>query len=185
LKINPRTNLFFGILFTCILGTLLHFTYEWSGENPFIGLFSAVNESVWEHLKLLFSPALLYTLFEIIVLSKTSERFLTTRILGILLGMFFIVSAFFTYTGITGKSFPVLDISIFILGVLITFLLSRYLEVQAPGLSLPLPVIYILLFFLILLFFSFTFHPPKLPLFQEPAFAEAFHHILLELFTRN
>ena len=50
------------ILFSLVLGTLLHFTYEWSGENLFVGSFSAVNESVWEHLKLVFFPMLITTI---------------------------------------------------------------------------------------------------------------------------
>ena len=48
------------VLIVCLaLGTLLHFTYEWSGENQLVALFSAVNESTWEHLKLLFFPMIL------------------------------------------------------------------------------------------------------------------------------
>lgn len=48
-------------IFVCIAGTLLHFTYEIFGKNNFIASFSAVNESVWEHLKLLFFPLLFTT----------------------------------------------------------------------------------------------------------------------------
>ena len=43
-----------GILWTLVIGTLSHFFYQWSGENFLIGLLSPVNETVWEHLKLLF-----------------------------------------------------------------------------------------------------------------------------------
>lgn len=50
-----KTNLF-RFIFISVLGVLLHFTYEWSGDNAVVGLFSAVNESTWEHLKLLFFP---------------------------------------------------------------------------------------------------------------------------------
>lgn len=53
-----------GILFTMILGSLSHFFYGWSGDFFLVGLFSPVNESVWEHLKLLFFPALLFMLTE-------------------------------------------------------------------------------------------------------------------------
>ena len=52
-------------LFISVLGVLLHFTYEWSGDNPIVALFSAVNESTWEHLKLLFFPMLLLTIIEL------------------------------------------------------------------------------------------------------------------------
>lgn len=59
-----KTNIY-RFLFISILGTLLHFTYEWSQNNAIVGLFSAVNESTWEHLKLLFFPMLFLTLFEL------------------------------------------------------------------------------------------------------------------------
>ena len=58
-----KTNLF-RFIFISVLGVLLHFTYEWSGDNAVVGLFSAVNESTWEHLKLLFFPFLLLTIDE-------------------------------------------------------------------------------------------------------------------------
>lgn len=166
MKLSARANLLLGILFTLILGILLHFFYDWSGENPFVALFAPVNESVWEHLKLLFFPAFAYTLFEIIVLFKTSGSYLTARICGLLLGMFFIVSAFFTYTGISGRSFLVLDILIFVISVFIAFSSSRYIEVHYPGFHLPLLANFALLLLLVILFFSFTFSPPQLPLYQ-------------------
>ena len=168
MKVHERTNLTAGILFTLTAGTLLHFCYEWSGKNPFIALFAPVNESVWEHLKLLFFPVFVYTLFEVIVLFKTSGGFLTARLTGVLLGMYFILSAFFTYTGILGRDFLVVDILIFTLSVLITFLASRCLEVRCPSLRLPLLASYALLLLIIICFFSFTFSPPDLPMFQSP-----------------
>ena len=59
---DKKTILTFQILstvFTIILGTILHYTYKWSNKNPLVGTFSAVNESTWEHLKLLYFPMLL------------------------------------------------------------------------------------------------------------------------------
>ena len=41
-----------GFAFTGAVGTLLHFVYEWTGGNPLIAAFCAVNESTWEHMKL-------------------------------------------------------------------------------------------------------------------------------------
>ena len=41
-----------GMVFIILLGSMSHFTFELSGFNPIVGAFSAVNESVWEHLKL-------------------------------------------------------------------------------------------------------------------------------------
>ena len=55
-KISLRKFEIISTFFAIALGTLLHFTFEWSGNNPVVGIFSAVNESTWEHLKILFFP---------------------------------------------------------------------------------------------------------------------------------
>ena len=62
-----------GFIATGLFGTLLHFVYEWSGGNRVIAVFSAVNESTWEHMKLLFIPFLVFTVVEFIVFSGTSS----------------------------------------------------------------------------------------------------------------
>ena len=56
----------FSAFFTIILGTLFHFTYEWSGNNAFVGTFSSVNESTWEHLKLTFFPMLITAIIRLL-----------------------------------------------------------------------------------------------------------------------
>ena len=89
-------------------------------------------------------------------------------LLAVCVGMFFIASSFFTYTGLLGRDFLVLDILIFIFSVLLTFFLSRYFEVRCPGLRLPLMAVYVLLLLIVICFFSFTFAPPELPLFTPP-----------------
>ena len=86
----------------------------------------------------------------------------------LILGMFFILAAFFTYTGIIGRNFLAADILIFALSVFVTFLSSRYLEVRCPSLNLPLLANYALLLLIVTCFFSFTFSPPGLPMFQSP-----------------
>ena len=54
-----------GFAFTGAVGTLLHFVYEWTGGNPLIAAFCAVNESTWEHMKLLAVPWLVWTVVTI------------------------------------------------------------------------------------------------------------------------
>jgi hypothetical protein len=72
-----------GIIFIVILGSLLHFTFELSGHQPLVGMFSAVNESVWEHLKLGFWPALAYAIVEYRCLKKLTNNFLFAKTVGI------------------------------------------------------------------------------------------------------
>jgi ABC-type Fe3+-siderophore transport system permease subunit len=55
----------FSAIFAIILGAILHFTYEWSGNNAFVATFSSINESTWEHLKLAFFPMLITAIIRI------------------------------------------------------------------------------------------------------------------------
>ena len=83
-----------AILFTLVVGTLLHFTYEWSGENKIIGTFSAINESTWEHLKLIFFPMLIFSIFEGIKIYKETNNYIEAKAIGIIFGILFIKKYF-------------------------------------------------------------------------------------------
>ena len=103
----------FSVIFTWILGTILHFLYEWSGDNKIIASFSAVNESTWEHLKLVFFPMLITTIVGFLVIGKDNKKFWCAKTIGIILAMSFIIVFFYTYTGIIGTNFAILDIGSF------------------------------------------------------------------------
>lgn len=68
-----------GFIATGLFGTLLHFVYEWTGGNRVIAVFSAVNESTWEHMKLLFIPFLVFTVVEFIVFSEAFRNFFAVK----------------------------------------------------------------------------------------------------------
>ena len=155
-----------GFLIVSVIGTLLHFTFAWSGQTPVIGLFSAVNESTWEHMKLLFFPILIFIIIEYKKYGASSRDLLAARTLGLFCGLAFIPVSFYTYTGIIGKSFTVLDIAIFFVSVFLTFYISTKL-LQKPLRVTSLSAV-ILLCVLTALFFLFTFNPPHIQLFLDP-----------------
>ncbi len=165
-----KGSVILGIIFCVGLGVLLHFTYEWSGYNKIVGYFSTVNESTWEHLKLLFVPVVIYTLLQWLFCKKASPGFMLARVASLLIGMLFIVSTFYTISGIIGKpDISVINISIFVLGVIITFLLTEVVQsfmFYAPKYSNTIAVIIILIF--ALLFVLWTYNPPAIGLFKEP-----------------
>jgi hypothetical protein len=68
-----------GALFIIILGSMLHFTFKWSGNNQLVAIFSADNESVWEHLKLVFWPTLLWGLIEFLSLRGKANNFVFAK----------------------------------------------------------------------------------------------------------
>ena len=53
---------------TALAGTLLHFLFDWTGKNLLAAFFSGVNESTWEHIKLLFWPLFLFGLIQRLLL---------------------------------------------------------------------------------------------------------------------
>ncbi len=158
-----------AIIFTWILGTLLHFTYEWSGENITVGIFSAVNESTWEHLKLTFFPMLLFSIIEGIFLYKSSNNYIEAKTIGIFLSIFLIVTIFYTYTGILGTNFAFIDILTFLLSVLLSEYVSYRILVTKEQSNIITKVLSIaIIIFLLACFIRFTFAPPKVQLFKDP-----------------
>ena len=155
-----------AFLFLCICGTLLHFTYEWSGENKIVGMFSAVNESTWEHMKLLFFPSIVYFLPEYAKYRRQSDNLLTARTLGLLCGLAFIPVSFYTYSGIIGKSYIGIDIFIFIVSIMITLAVSS--KKLQDHLRLTALAALLILLFLLALFIVFTFFTPHIALFLDP-----------------
>lgn len=157
-----------GILFVLITGTISHFIYKWSGNNPIAGIFFPVNESTWEHMKLCFFPMLLYSIFMNRQLRHDYPCVTHALLSGVLLGTLLIPVLFYTYSGILGYHSLPLDIATFVLSVLISFFavyrLSLSCGADSAGFLLKLFTILLLLGFLL-----FTFYPPQIGIFNDPA----------------
>jgi len=156
----------FGAILTIILGTVSHFVYDWTGGNFLAGLFFPVNESTWEHMKLIFFPMLGYTL---IGGKKEEEQYpciYNAMFTGILVGLALIPALFYTYTGILGFNVDWLNITVFIISVLVAYIVvykvaEKCFGRDSKGLRY---VMYVLL----VAFMVFTVYPPELGLFVAP-----------------
>lgn len=153
-----------------IIGTLSHFVYEWTGKPYLIGLFFPVNESTWEHLKLLFFPSLIYFAVVYFTLKEKPKNYISATAISIIAGMVSIVVMFYTYQGVLGRNIDFLNILIYFLGVAVTiYIMQRILKTQSFSSG---TANIISLFFLLLtaiLFVSFSFNPPSLGIFLPPA----------------
>lgn len=160
-----RRSIWIGFLWSIVAGTLLHFLYAWTGENRVIGLYSAVSESTWEHLKLLFFPVLAYTVWEYFWVGHHWNGYVLARAEAVLLGMLTIVILFYTYTGIFGRNWLAADILTFAAGASVTawFTWRRTLKDHGDNRLGGL------LFVLIAVCFGvFTFYPPAFGMFVSP-----------------
>lgn len=156
-----------GIIFVLIIGTLAHFLYNWTGNNHIVGFFTPINESVWEHMKLLFFPMLLYSLLMILKFHQKYSCITSALCFGILMGAFLIPLFYYAYTSILGKNILILDISTFILSIVIAFWLSYELTLSCR-LESYTSLQCILVCILFVCFLVFTYHPPDAIIFKDP-----------------
>jgi len=158
----------FGIVFVFLLGALLHFVFEWSGESRIAGLIASVNESVWEHLKLTYWPALLYAALEYRRVRNLSDNFIIAKTASIYVMPAAIIALFYAYTTITGSDNLIADITIFVVAVALGQLTS-YRILILPHLSRRRYISAIIgLVALGVVFALFTFYPPRFPIFRDP-----------------
>ena len=157
------------IILAIVFGTLLHFTYEWSGENRIVGLFSATNESVWEHLKLVFYPMLILAIVEYFVVKKEANNYIEAKSLGIFLAIAFIIVFYYTYTGIIGKNFFIIDILTFIISIILGEWVSYKLMIRkSESTTLSKILSLAIIFYFLISFILFTYNPPNINLFTDP-----------------
>ena len=156
-----------GIIFVLMIGTLSHFVYNLTGNNDFIGFFFPVNESTWEHMKLIYFAMILYALFAIPKLKSEYPCITSALLCSILIGTFAIPIIFYTYTGILGQNYPALDIATFAVSVLLAFHSAYKLTVSCKADTQKRFLLFIVLL-LGICFVIFTYHPPNLGLFSEP-----------------
>ncbi len=157
-----------GILFVLTAGTLSHFLYEWSGKNFIIGLISPVNESVWEHMKLIFFPMLFFALTVVCRYRNTLPCAACALSTGILTGTLLIPVLFYAYTFVAGKDLFFMDIAIFMISALIGFWISsKMINSCHRNPTCVVPRFLVLL--LLLCFLLFSYAPPNLSIFSDPA----------------
>ena len=157
-----------GFVFTGVMGTFLHFLFDLSGENVPAGIISAVNESIWEHMKLLFYPMVLFAWLEYRKIGKAYPCFWSVKAVGITLGLGLIPALYYTYTGALGVSADWFNVTIFFIVAAVVYrtetaLLSRG---SLAGCNEKAAVLWPVL--IAAVFTLLTFVPPRIPLFQDP-----------------
>lgn len=153
-----------GIGFVFITGAISHFVYEWSQHNFILGFFFPVNESTWEHMKLCFFPMLLYWLLINQKIKSNYPCSVSAMLTGLLLSTCLIPVIFYTYSGILGQNYIFLDISTFILSILMGFISFYRLSLSCKADRYLYLLVLVVIVFSIC-FFVFTYFPPHLKLF--------------------
>ena len=156
-----------GFAVTSLGGTVLHFLYEWLGDAVWIAPFSGVNESTWEHMKLLFWPMFLFAIAESFFFRDRTD-FWCVKLKGTLLGLLLIPVLFYTYNGVIGKSPDWINIAIFFISAAVAYIWeTRQFKKESIACKSPRLAITILCGIAVL-FVVFTFATPQIGLFKDP-----------------
>ena len=156
-----------GIIFVSLLGTLFHFAYNLSGSNALVGLFAPVNESIWEHTKLIFFPMLIYSIYLNKKIGAQYPCVNSAMAFASLLGVVLIIGLYYTYSGIIGFNIAFVDILIFYISTITAFFAAYKASISCK-VHKHYTILWSLQIVLICLFVIFTFFPPNIPLFINP-----------------
>jgi len=156
----------FGFGISTLLGTLLHFLYDFT-KSPLAAAFSGVNESTWEHMKLLFWPMFIFAVVQSFFF-KGYKNCWCVKLRGILLGMLLIPVIFYTYNGAVGKSPDFINIAIFFISAAIVYIYETKKLKNENAKCKSERLAFMTLCALGILFVIFTFAPLRLDLFKDP-----------------
>lgn len=156
-----------GFAVTSLGGTILHFLYDWLGKAAWIAPFSGVNESTWEHMKLLFWPMFLYAIVQSFFF-KEEKKYWCVKLKGAFFGIILIPVLFYTYNGVIGKSPDWINIIIFFISAAAAYLYeTKLFKNEKTNCKFPKLAIGILCA-IALLFVIFTFATPQIGIFKDP-----------------
>jgi hypothetical protein len=156
-----------GFAATSLVGTLLHFLYDWVGGALLAAPFSSVNESTWEHMKLLFWPMFIFAIVQSFFF-KDRDDFWCIKLRGILLGIIMIPVIFYTYNGVIGHSPDWINIAIFFVSAAIAYIYETRQFNDKTTVCRSQKIPFAILCVLAILFVVFTFVTPEVGVFKDP-----------------
>ena len=159
--------LIISIIVISVLGTISHFLYDISNHNKIIGLFSSVNESTWEHIKIALTPTILWSLIDGLIY-RSSYNYFFAKVISLLIIIVLMPLLFYGYKYLFKKNNFIVDILIFYI-VIISSQTSFYLLNLVNPVNYFINYISIITIFIIFAFYLLlTLIPIKNFLFKDP-----------------
>ena len=158
---------FAGFVFTGIAGVILHFLYDWTGGSLLVAPFSAVNESIWEHMKILFFPLFIFAFAENRYIGKDYDNFWCVKLLGTCIAAAAVPTSYYTLNGAFGPMPDWVNIAIFFASAALCYILEVWLF-NKNKMPCNAGKARTLLWVIAFVFVFFTFFPPQFPLFKDP-----------------
>lgn len=166
-RIKPETYTLIGILVLFVVGSLFHFLYSLTGECFIVGLFVPINESIFEHTKMVVLPIFIW--WSIFYLFRKKDLFVNTWFTSALIAMISAIIAipmlFYFYSQAFGIESLVIDILILLISLAIGQILGLHYYRHGKGIEYHFAIV--LMIVIIILFAFFTINPPAFPIFNS------------------
>ncbi len=157
-----------GVFVIYLIASLLHFVYDLSNGSVLSILFGAVNESVWEHIKIFAVGYVFWAMVELLIIKPPFKKFVVAKTISLYFLSVSIPAFFYFYNLFTSDAILILDL----LSAAVFLALAQYfsycLTTNENSISDYFPVALMLLMLYFVMFFSFTVFPPKIDLFKDP-----------------
>jgi hypothetical protein len=156
-----------GILFIFLAGTALHFLFKLSGDLRPVALIAAVNESVWEHLKIGFWPAFIWAVVELFAFGAKAKNFLFAKGTAFILCALMITGIYYITKAAGIESLPI-DIANFFVSIVIAQVISYRLVLVQKGHKVLNVIGILFIAACVAAFSTLSYHAPHNPIFLDP-----------------
>ena len=166
-RIKPETYTLIGILVLFVVGSLFHFLYSLTGECFIVGLFVPINESIFEHTKMVVLTIFIW--WSIFYLFRKKDLFVnawfTSALIAMISAIIAIPMLFYFYSQAFGIESLVIDILILLISLAIGQILGLHYYRHGKGIEYHFAIV--LMIVIIILFAFFTINPPAFPIFNS------------------
>jgi hypothetical protein len=163
---NIFKNIWLWILATVVLGTFWHFGYELFAKNFVAGLVFPVNESVWEHQKIVYFPLVIAGVVAYIKSKPRNAGIWVGTLVGVMLAMLAVFFGFYLYSSIIGESL-IADILLFIASIILGMYAGWWVTANLKSAKKLVPLAITGLILILGLLVYWTIWPPRLEPFIE------------------
>lgn len=157
-----------SILFIFLIGFIIHNLYEWC-PNIVTLILSPVNESVFEHMKMIYTSYIIWIIIKYFILKKYNikeNNFLLKELLTFLFSITLFLTIYWPIYSKFGENMLV-TLTIYLVTIIISQILNYFIEFKKD--SNVLNIISLLVIFLIYAFTTYlTYNPPICKFFLDP-----------------
>lgn len=156
-----------GLPFTFAAAMVLYFSYQLTGGAVWTVLFGAVNDSVWEHVKVMTLPYLFWAVMELCAVRIPMRRMVVAKTAGLYVMAGSAAAFYYGYSYFAGRTVPTVDLFSAFACIGLGFLVSYRLAVCPRRLAPWFAAAAFALVVFLTMYLSFTVNPPKIRLFLD------------------